>query len=236
MSESKAPDRQERAYREIEASLAATVVGRGFLADFAERARKADTRALLDAVAGLERRASDGAGDGDDGRLEAEVRALAEEVRQVRAELAGPEGGAADGPSRPDECAASPIQEATEEIQDTAWRMREAGFDPALCDLLDRRAREIHRSCAHHALAAEGLGRLLRAFTRIEQRLGRPAAAEAHAPEALATPAPGPEIGPAADVPPPGPVPDDAAARALARAELDRFAALDIRDRLRLST
>lgn len=225
MSESKAPDRPERAYREIETSLAATAFGRGFLAEIARRGRQADTRALLDAVAGLERRASDGARGGDEGRLQAEFDGLAEEVRQVRAEIVGPGRVAADGLGRPAERAACVVQDATEEIQDTAWRMREAGFDPALCDLLDRRAGEIHETCTRHARTAQGLDRLLRAFARIEQRLGRPAAAGELADEAPATPAPSPGI-----------APDDDAARALARAELDRFAALDIRDRLRLFT
>lgn len=232
-------------------SLAATARGRRFLAEVARRARSADTQALFDAVAGLERRAAE-AGPGDDGgRLQVELGRLLEEVRHARAEIADSDGTALDPLLQTAARASSTIQDATEEIQDTAWTMREAGFEPALCDLLDRRAADIHRACTRQARTTRSFERLIQAFARIESRLAglvgldRTVAGALRPPEPDLTPAPapvpsplGPPEGaePRPHLPPAPPSSENAAAAARAREQLERFAALDIRDRLRLFT
>lgn len=273
MSEPNPSALPERDYREIETALAGTVRGRRFLSEFARRSRRADTQALLDAIAALERHVAASGPRDDTAPLRLDPKPLLDEIRHAQAEIAGSAGGdparpghqPGEGLLRASQRATTAIRDGTEQIQETAWTMRESGFDPALCDMLDQRAAEIYRNCADHDRCSGSLKRNLELFARLEQRLGSLTAIDG--PDTRAGPPP--DLGerslrddtdpvpggsdqrlPAPDalgpdtvesgrgkLSPPGAEPRDvAAARERALAELARFEALDIRDKLRLFT
>ncbi|WP_375459768.1 hypothetical protein [uncultured Enterovirga sp.] len=265
MPDTDAPMLPEQAHCEIEAALGATARGRRFLADFARRSRTADTRLLLDAIAALARRVTETAPQHDTALLRAEVGALLDELRAARVAIMdkaadpdrpGAAGADLDDLMRHADRAAADIQDATEQIQETAWTMREGGFDSALCDLLDHRATEIYAACARHEVAARGLGALVQVFAGLEQRLDlltRTGLAASRPPldppptlanrdvefvlrdEPAGAAGQGPAV-PRSGSEPDGPQGDNPTARDLALEELARFDALDIRDKLRLFT
>lgn len=174
----------EKSYEEIAAALSQTARGRAFLAEHARRSRSAETRRVLDAVARLERRLAPRRRE----QHLAEVRRALDEIgaaiRRARAETGElmktlvPATGPVEAPgalavlmgrskqSRPY------VLETAEQIQEIAWKMREAGFDAGLCDTLDGRASELYGVCALHDLTTDGVERLLEALVFIEARVG----------------------------------------------------------------
>lgn len=247
MFETDAPAPGEQRYREIERALAGSALGRGFLAEFARRSRAVETRLLLDAIAGLERRVVHGAPRPDRPHLEAEIAALADHLRQVRGEIAGdagtPDGAAgAETPGglvRAAERAAAAVLDAAERIQETAWEMRESGFDPARCDELDDRATEIYGASSRQESCLRGLARLAELVDGIESRLGRLAGSRDPDPRGRPPLDPQPKLS-AKDIdfvlrdgPEAAPAPSD---RDLALAELARIDGLDMHEKLRLFT
>lgn len=157
-------------FETIRAALARSARGRAFLAELARRARAQDTRQLLDAIARLERRIA--GGTEPDGlerwrRGRAEVAAAVARTRQDIVALIAD----AEAPIDPGSADAK-IVDAAEQIQETAWTMREGGLDPALCDALDRHASEISAACAARDASAERTARVIGALRRLEAELG----------------------------------------------------------------
>ncbi|MCU4182298.1 hypothetical protein [Bosea sp. BH3] len=130
-------------YEAIEAAVLETSRGRWFMAEYAKRNRQADTLQLLDSIQRIERVVGLSAQETgrDDNLIEA-----AELIGDLRADLervsgkADPQGS---GLAVQIANAADSIVAATENIQEAAWELREAGAAEALCDRLDRRSTEI---------------------------------------------------------------------------------------------
>lgn len=229
-----ASESEEALFAEIEAALSGSAAGRAFLADHARRSRVADTAMLLAAVASLEARVTQGSGGPDIARLRGELAEMADIVRVVREGAAEP---------APDPMAA--IREAAEQIQDTAWTLRERGFESSLCDTLDRLTTDISQACADREMALRGSERIGATLAVLQTRiaaLDRVAAGRAaHAAQPLDEPAAILSDGDLDFVAAPGDDPEDGSAdplvsAAVLGAELERFEALGTRERLLLFT
>ena len=130
-------------YDAIEAAVMETARGRWFMAEYAKRNRQADTLQLLDSIQRIERVV--GIGMQENGR-EDNLTEAAELIGDLRADLeriSGKVDGQGSGLAAQIESAADIIIAATENIQEAAWALREAGADEALCDRLDQRSAAI---------------------------------------------------------------------------------------------
>ncbi|MDB5591759.1 hypothetical protein [Enterovirga sp.] len=239
--------------RDIEQLLSGTARGRSFLADYARRMRAAETQRLLEAVARLERRLSAPPGKPETSRMEAELAELASFLQHGRAEIAATHGlasgaGLAELVTQAEQATVD-VVDAAERIQETAWSLRESGFDAGRCDQLDRHATEIYRAAARQDATHAGLARMAELLAAVEARIGNliraghPAMPTRARPPLEVDPRP-----PASDIDfvlrdLPGPPHDPASAetgiattRELALAELARIQSLDIREKLKLFT
>jgi hypothetical protein len=106
-------------YEEIEDAVMETARGRWFLLEYARRQRAAETQMLLSAIERLERRIG--------GAPPAPEQIP---MRREGESLAAPNGAAAS---------------LSERLHDFAWRLRESGFDDALCLEVSDFAREAAR-------------------------------------------------------------------------------------------
>lgn len=178
------PARREPSLEEIEATVMTTARGRAFLADYARRSRAAETTMLLGALGKLEAALASRPGRDEIDRLAGELGRLQEAIVCAKAgiariplvEMGRPDGRAAaaaalDRIVANGHDATSGILDAAEDIQDTAWRLRECGADNALCDHLDLRATRIYAACLSQELAAQRVAEMVQALGAVESRL-----------------------------------------------------------------
>ena len=182
MPETDARSADDRSYDEIWALLSQTARGRCFLAECGRRSRGADTQIVLDAVARLETRLRVPPSPGDTDRTRHAVSELADLMRRVTADVAAVVTPSIAAPPalddeplehlvRSTERATSAMMAASEQVQETAWTMRESGFDPALCDRLDASATDIYAACAMQDVSAKAVARIVRHLGAMESRI-----------------------------------------------------------------
>lgn len=185
MSKSKAPTPIRNVdYDAIESALLQSARGRWFLAEYTNRNRSADTRMLLDAISRLETSIlAPHKNESDDSKLRHELIEMAEAIAQTRKEIAA---------MRPDdeddsrftsateeldaiveatEKATSEILGAAEDIQETAWQMREQGADAEACDKLDARATDIYTACSFQDLTGQRTSKVVAVLRYLENRV-----------------------------------------------------------------
>ncbi|GJE16537.1 hypothetical protein [Methylobacterium marchantiae] len=177
----------ESEYDRIEAAMSESERGRWFLAEYARRNRSADTDVLLGAISRLESvvtadRPSDRESERV-GRMRGDLMDMAHAIARTKAEIAaistvdqdhsrlGIASVALDAIVRSTERATSDILGAAEEVQETAWTLRESGTDAAICDVLDRRATEIYTACSFQDLTAQRTARIIHTLRYLEERL-----------------------------------------------------------------
>lgn len=183
MSLMREPPTPDRSYEAIEAAVTETARGRWFLAEHARRNRAADTVALLGAVARLEATVSARRAADRFERLRHELGQMTTAVARTRAEVVGRafDGDGAgrlrlvsDGPDSfvpATRKASADILDATEKLQEVAFHMRGAGFDPVLCDTLERRAAEIYAASEAQNRTVGRIEDILRLLAPLEARL-----------------------------------------------------------------
>lgn len=176
------------AFETIESALAETEQGRRFLSEVVRRARARDTQVMLEAIARLERTISGKLVSDEIDRLRTDLGEMSESIARAKQDIAelthGHHGDGLDQVGRLDdasqalgtivrstEAATSDILDAAERIQETAWSMREGGFDPGLCDALDARATEIYAACVVQDLTAQRIAHAVGSLAFVEQRL-----------------------------------------------------------------
>lgn len=176
MSDSHSTSSSTSLFDLIENTLGATARGRAFLSECGRRARSEEATLLLEAVARLERHARERPPSLDRDELRSLIGQIEMALRDTRLALRG--SIASDRDTR-DENAASAIAsvgretaktilQTVELIQETAWMMREAGFDAALCDRLDDQAAAIHSAGGRQEHLLDGLSTLERAIGRAD--------------------------------------------------------------------
>ena len=182
-------------YEAIAAAVAETSRGRWFLTEFARRNRMADTNLLLDAIHKLEGRLGAGSTFIESERVHTDIVEMAKTIDRLKIEIAA-DGtnsrfeeakGELDDVVKTTEAATSAILEATEQVQEMAWTLREAGADATVCDLLDRRAGDIYTACTFQDLTAQRTQKVVRTLHYLEGRLN--ALIDAWSGNAPATPA-----------------------------------------------
>ncbi|CAA2143481.1 hypothetical protein [Methylobacterium bullatum] len=177
----------ESEYDRIEAAMSESERGRWFLAEYTRRNRSADTDMLLGAIARLESAVTaDRPSDRETervGRMRGDLMDMAHAIARTKAEIAaistvdqdhsrlGIASVALDAIVRATERATSDILGAAEEVQETAWTMRESGADAEICDVLDRRATEIYTACSFQDLTAQRTARIIHTLRYLEERL-----------------------------------------------------------------
>ena len=149
-------------YAEIERSLIATEHGRQFLAEYLERNRLSETRALLDAVASLERSLHAAETANSEQSLKADIIEMFNSFARTRKEISrikAPLGAACHSPfaryafaeiTEAMEHATHAILEAVEDIQAAVQAMREKGASERHCMVIERQLTQVHRACAAH--------------------------------------------------------------------------------------
>jgi hypothetical protein len=78
---------------------------------------------------------------------------------------------ALDSVTRQTEQATSDILAAAENIQESAWTLREEGANAALCDDLDRRATDIYTACSFQDLTAQRIAKIVQTLRDLEGRI-----------------------------------------------------------------
>lgn len=170
MSERRPQRKPDATYREIEAALASHAAGRLFLDEHARRSRARDTGALLEAVARLEAQAGVASAVKVIDHGLADIAAAAAAIHTGLAE-AVPAGAGTE--PRPEDGARSPkpLRDATdtaEDLQETAWVLRESGFEPALCNRFDQYAVEVDALATAHMDLVRRLTDLTRSLALLE--------------------------------------------------------------------
>jgi hypothetical protein len=190
---------REEDYDAINEAFMETSRGRWFLGEYAKRNRNADTRMVLDAVARIEvtmAAQKQPVPEPDNGLADALV-AIRSAVEQARISALA----ALDNHML--EEALAPIRKGARIVKEIAWRWREIGADPRICDLLDSQVNAIEAGCGQVA-SHDPLTALSAAFDLLEGRIrqidGSDASpAEAEAVVSPASPPPSDEMPAAAE-------------------------------------
>ncbi|MGE0611257.1 MAG: chemotaxis protein [Hyphomicrobiales bacterium] len=174
-------------YEAIEAALMESARGRWFLSEFAKRNRSSDTSVLLDAITRLEtvvmrdRMQAPGSDV-----IRRDLIEMSEAIARTRREIAAirpPDGLAGEGRGlvnateeldaivESTETATSEILTAAEEIQETAWQLREKGVDEIACDRLDQRATDIYTACSFQDITGQRTSKVVQILRYLEQRV-----------------------------------------------------------------
>ncbi len=177
------PDTTE--YGIIESAVNETARGRWFLKEYARRNRHADTQILLEAINKLyERSAAPDAGM-DSSRIRLEIKDMLGAIDAMRRGIkeinAGKEqdsrifeaSGELDSIVAATEKATSKILDAAENVQETAWTMREQGIDEQSCDRLDALATEIYTACSFQDITGQRTGKVVEVLQYLETRITR---------------------------------------------------------------
>ncbi|MDX2264047.1 MAG: hypothetical protein NW215_03640 [Hyphomicrobiales bacterium] len=199
MSQSSPPfHRRTQDYAAMESAIMQSERGRSFLREYLRRHRSAETRALLRAIAKLERRLSDGAGEA---RLRAVRRDLTELQRSIarsrralaaatpayasRATLSLPSTAPLRDEARD---AIDTVSKAATAIVSASVMLRETGAQDRLCAQIERQADAIRDASAVLRMNEERRRKLEAAFMQVEAEVlalielmdfNAPAAAEA---------------------------------------------------------
>ncbi|MCJ2083670.1 hypothetical protein [Methylobacterium sp. J-090] len=170
-------------YDRIETAMSESARGRWFLDEYARRTRGEDTQTVLGAIARLETVVTSERDGSHVGRMRGDLMDMAGAIARTKAEIAAlgtPDhetsrlGGASmalDAIVRSTERATSDILGAAEDVQETAWTLRESGSDAALCDALDQRATEIYTACSFQDLTAQRTARIIHTLRYLEERV-----------------------------------------------------------------
>ncbi len=169
-------------YETIEAALLESTRGRWFLGEFSRRNRSADTHMLLDAITKLEEAVIRPRPDDKRDNLRHDLIEMAEAISQTRQEIAAIQSPNEDSQFttateeldaivESTEKATSEILQAAEEVQETAWLLREKGADGEACDKLDERATNIYMACSFQDITGQRTGKVIEVLRFLENRV-----------------------------------------------------------------
>lgn len=165
------------------AAVMETNRGRWFLAEYARRNRHADTQTLLAAIERLEsvmRRDAPETPSLD--RVRFGLADMADAIARTKQEIAAlrpdAEHGAIDDATgeldaivSTTEKATSDILAAAEQIQETAWALREQGASPQACDQLDGHATDVYTACSFQDLTGQRTRKVINVLRYLEARI-----------------------------------------------------------------
>lgn len=169
-------------YEALENALLQSTRGRWFLDEYSRRNRTADTQMLLDAITKLESSFVRQNMDGHSDRVRHELIEMSEAISQTRREIAAIKTPHEDSQLitateeldaivKSTEKATSDILEAAEDVQETAWVLREKGVDRETCDRLDQRATDIYTACSFQDITGQRTGKVVGVLRYLEKRV-----------------------------------------------------------------
>jgi chemotaxis protein CheZ len=173
----------EADYDAIEDAVMETMRGRWFLAEYARRNRHADTKVLLAALDRIEASITAGPSAQAESRIRVDIVEMSQAIARTKAEIAaikpdsehhGKFGEATeelDSIVLATESATSQILAAAEQIQETAWTLREQGLDPTTCDLIDARATDLYTACSFQDLTGQRTRKIIQVLRYLEGRI-----------------------------------------------------------------
>ncbi len=184
MSTSKAPSLLHEAdYESIEAALLQSARGRWFLAEYSRQNRSADTRMLLDAITKLEANVLRPREDAQKNHVRRDLLEMAEAISKTRSEISAMRSADVedckfisateelDAIVEATEKATSDILTAAEDIQETAWLLRENGGCKESCDKLDAHATDIYIACSFQDLTGQRIAKVVQTLRFLENRV-----------------------------------------------------------------
>ena len=175
---------QDEDYSLIEQALIQNPRGRWFLEEYLKRNRPADTQQLLGAIQRIEQslqKQKPEATDLDPIRMSIiemskAIAKTREEINSIKPDnendnqlINATEELSAIVEST--ETATNTILEAAEEIQESAWTMREAGADGDCCDKIDEKTTEIYTACSFQDITGQRTTKVVQALAYIENRV-----------------------------------------------------------------
>ena len=172
------------AYAALESLLRASPRGRWFLAEYARRNRTAETEMLLEAIGRIERAVlRPTPKQAVPSNVFAELVEMSEAIARTRREIAQIKQPhqfdkqlisatmELDHIVEATEKATFDILQATEEIQEAAWMLRERGVQIDLCDKIDQRTTDIYTACSFQDITGQRTEKVVKALRFIEQRI-----------------------------------------------------------------
>ncbi|MDH3579086.1 MAG: hypothetical protein OEM91_00480 [Hyphomicrobiales bacterium] len=170
-------------YKAIEEALLDSAQGRWFLSEYSRQNRTADTQMLLDAITKLEAVVMrPGGNDDNDDRIRSGLIEMSESIAQTRQEIAAITSSEDDSRLvtateeldaivEATEKATSSILEAAEDVQETAWVLRENGIEEETCDRLDQRATDIYTACSFQDITGQRTSKVVDILRYLENRV-----------------------------------------------------------------
>ena len=175
---------QDEDYSLIEQALIQNPRGRWFLEEYLKRNRPADTQQLLGAIQRIEQslqKQKPEATDLDPIRMS--IIEMSKAIAKTREEINSIKPDNEDDNQlinateelsaivESTETATNTILEAAEEIQESAWTMREAGADGGCCDKIDEKTTEIYTACSFQDITGQRTTKVVQALAYIENRV-----------------------------------------------------------------
>lgn len=169
-------------YEAIETALLESSRGRWFLNEFSRRNRSADTQMLLEAITKLEATMLAPRDNAGQDHIRQELIEMSEAISRTRAEIAAITASnddnrlvsateELDAIVEATEKATSDILEAAEDVQETAWVLREQGVDDAACDKLDGLATEIYTACSFQDITGQRTSKVVAVLRYLEEHV-----------------------------------------------------------------
>ncbi|WP_068314649.1 protein phosphatase CheZ [Polycladidibacter hongkongensis] len=175
----------ETEFNALEAALSETERGRAFLSEYISRNQAKDTKALLEAVSRLEASLDGKELPSELDTFRLYIYEMHEAIERTKSEIAkvklsSEEAGSfatasneLDAIVSSTESATQTILEASEEIQEAAWNLRDSGASPALCEAIDAKATDILMACSFQDLTGQRIQKVVNALCYLEERINR---------------------------------------------------------------
>ncbi len=176
-------ERDTTEYGIILSAVRETARGRWFLHEYARKNRHSDTQLVLEAIEKLSRQTRNIGTGIDTDHIRLELKEMAEAIASTRHEIVTIRSDMEqDGQKLKASCeldsivaatekATSEILEAAEQVQETAWTMREQEIDEKSCEKLDALATDIYTACSFQDITGQRTDKVIRVLQYLENRI-----------------------------------------------------------------
>ncbi|MEJ8474814.1 protein phosphatase CheZ [Roseibium algae] len=173
----------EAEYHTLEQTLLESDRGRRFLAEFLKRKKTPETTEILTAIQRLEKAMTRERKVPNLDSIRLDIAEMHDAIEQTKNEIANikTEGDASnrfvDASHELDlivsqtEGATQTILESAEQIQEQAWKLREAGASDEACDEIDAKATEIFMACSFQDLTGQRTTKVVQVLRYLESRI-----------------------------------------------------------------
>ncbi|WP_068417699.1 protein phosphatase CheZ [Labrenzia sp. OB1] len=173
----------EAEYHTLEQTLLESDRGRRFLTEYLNRHKTPETTEILTAIQRLEKVVTRQRSVPDLDKIRLDIADMHEAIERTKSEISnikdeGDESNRFEDASHEldaiitqTEGATQSILEAAEQIQETAWVLREKGADDAACDEIDAKATEIFMACSFQDLTGQRTNKVVQVLRYLESRI-----------------------------------------------------------------